>query len=199
MSTRTAMCIIFTVLGVSLATGLHVLALGGGLLLLLAVYVVPTLVLVALAVHLYRTLGEQHAGDLENLRKRCARLAEERNQALAEVEELTALIAIAPDDAPLDDLHAALHRDALEAEALIETLKGIVERVNDGWDYVSPDGQAADARGVWWRVQDGTGQMVITTDTTRVPQEPMTWDEQRAIYGAVVTPPAGEFGDVSDA
>lgn len=56
-------------------------------------------------------------------------------------------------------------------------------RVNDGWDYVKPEG--AGRKGVWWRVQDGAGNWALTAEdhaAGRMPTEAMT-----AVYGRIVT------------
>lgn len=64
--------------------------------------------------------------------------------------------------------------------AELETLRGIVARINDGWDYVMPD--AAGERYIWWRMQDGAGNFV-QGDQYQLQQEPMTPTEVQAIYG----------------
>jgi hypothetical protein len=69
----------------------------------------------------------------------------------------------------------------------VRVLEGIVARINDGWTYVLPAADLKAKRGLWWRVQDGTGEWIVPEGADRIPQEPMTPAERLAIYGDPTT------------
>jgi hypothetical protein len=74
--------------------------------------------------------------------------------------------------------------DALAARAqpTNDDVLSIVDRINDGWEYVRP-ASSKGRKGRWFRLQDGAGNWTLPDGASEIEEAPMTDAEKAVIYG----------------